>query len=77
MGVSSSNVTFAQVAPRVGLQPYNELQDIQTFDFHRSRVPTSLFKEIVMDRCHANASTVPLLSIGQRRQDRGSSLRCG
>jgi len=48
-GVSFSNVTYAQVAPHVGLEYWNELTDIETFELHRSRVPTDVFKSIVMD----------------------------
>ena len=47
--VNFSKVTYAQVAPLVGLQPSNQLQDIETFGIHRSRIPTDLFKSIVMD----------------------------
>ncbi|KAF8346122.1 hypothetical protein F5887DRAFT_1184819 [Amanita rubescens] len=44
-----SKVTYAKVAPLVGLHPWNQLGDIGTFDIHRSRIPTHLFKSIVMD----------------------------
>jgi hypothetical protein len=40
---------YAQSAPRVGLDPDLELQDIQTFEIHRSRIPTDLFQSIVTD----------------------------
>jgi hypothetical protein len=46
MRVSFSN---AEVAPLVGLDPHLELQDILTFEIHRSRIPTDLFKSIVVD----------------------------
>lgn len=49
MGVSFSEVTYAQAAPLVGLNPDLELQDISTFEIHRSRIPTDLFKSIVAD----------------------------
>lgn len=49
VGVSFSKVTYAEVAPLVGLQPWNELKDIEIFEIHRSRIPTNLFKSIVMD----------------------------
>jgi hypothetical protein len=35
---SFSKVTYAQVAPLVGLDPDLELQDISTFEIHRSRI---------------------------------------
>jgi hypothetical protein len=47
--VSLSKVTYAQVAPLVGLDPGNELSDIGTFEIHRSRIPTHLFRSIVID----------------------------
>lgn len=43
------NVTYAEIAPLVGLQPQMELQDIGTFEIHRSRIPTALFRSIIMD----------------------------
>jgi len=49
VGVSFSKVTYDDVAPHVGLQPWNELQDIETFRLHRSRIPTNVFKAIVTD----------------------------
>ncbi|KAF8622535.1 hypothetical protein AX15_006941 [Amanita polypyramis BW_CC] len=48
-GVSFSKVTYTQVAPFVGLDPDGELRDIGTFEIHRSRIPTHLFKLIVID----------------------------
>ncbi|KAF8313497.1 uncharacterized protein EI90DRAFT_2949824 [Cantharellus anzutake] len=44
-----SKVTYGDVAPLVGLEPGNALKDIGTFEIHRSRIPTDLFKSIVMD----------------------------
>jgi hypothetical protein len=41
--------TYMQVAPRVGLDPDRLMEDIGTFELHRSRLPTSLFETIVMD----------------------------
>jgi hypothetical protein len=37
------------MAPFVGLQRHLEMNDIETFDLHRSRIPTALFKSIVCD----------------------------
>ncbi|EDR01183.1 uncharacterized protein LACBIDRAFT_333536 [Laccaria bicolor S238N-H82] len=48
-GASFSKVTYARVAPLVGLVPGKELSDIGTFEIHRSRIPTQLFKSIVTD----------------------------
>jgi hypothetical protein len=45
----TSNITYAQAAPLVGLVPWYNLTDIQTFELHRSRIPTGLFKCIVKD----------------------------
>lgn len=49
IGVVSSKVTYAAVAPFVGLDPHGSLGDINTFEIHRSRIPTLLFKSIMMD----------------------------
>ncbi|KAF8224600.1 hypothetical protein L208DRAFT_1310410, partial [Tricholoma matsutake] len=49
IGVSFSKVTYAAVAPLVGLDPLRSLKDIRTFEIHRSRIPTHLFKSIVTD----------------------------
>ncbi|KAF8332067.1 uncharacterized protein EI90DRAFT_3123141 [Cantharellus anzutake] len=49
VGVGFSKVTYDDVAPLVGLEPWNALKDIGTFEIHRSRIPTDLFKSIVMD----------------------------
>ena len=43
------NATYMKVAPRVGLDPDRFMEDIGTFEVHRSRLPTSLFETIVMD----------------------------
>lgn len=48
-GFSLANVTYDQVAHHVGLQPWNELTDIQTFELHCSRIPTDVFRSIVID----------------------------
>jgi hypothetical protein len=37
------------ISPLCELQPSNQLQDIVTFEIHRSRIPTDLFESIVMD----------------------------
>lgn len=47
--VSFSKVTYNQMAPFVNLQPNEGLRDIITFELHRSRIPTTLFKSIVQD----------------------------
>ena len=49
MRASFSKVTYAQTAPLVGLDPDNRLGDIETFEIHRSRIPTHLFRSIVTD----------------------------
>ena len=48
-GVSFPKVTYEAVAPLVGLDAYKSLADIKTFEIHRSRIPTDLFKSVVMD----------------------------
>ena len=47
--VGFSEDTYAQVAPMVGLDHTHSLKDIGTFEIHRSRIPTHLFKSIMMD----------------------------
>ncbi|KAF8632531.1 hypothetical protein AX17_004817 [Amanita inopinata Kibby_2008] len=47
--VSFSRVKYHQVAPFVGLEPAKQLFDIGTFELHRSRIPTDLFKSIIKD----------------------------
>ena len=49
MHVSFSEVTYASIAPFVGLEPSRQMKDIKNFDLHRSRIPTALFKSIVQD----------------------------
>ena len=48
-GFSFSNAQYQHIAPFVGLDPNRNMHDIATFDLHRSRIPTSLFKSIVQD----------------------------
>ena len=45
----STKVTYAEMADRVGLREELALKDIQTFELHRSRISTKLFKSIIMD----------------------------
>ena len=47
--VSFSEVEYLDIAPRVGLKPTLQGRDMKTFDIHRARILTSLFKEIVED----------------------------
>ena len=49
MEVSFANVEYSSIADIVGLNPFQNLKDIGTFDLHRSRIPTHLFKSIVED----------------------------
>lgn len=43
------NVNFEDMAEFVELNPRLELDDIGTFNLHRSRIPTDLFRSIVED----------------------------
>jgi hypothetical protein len=47
--VSFSRVKFSDIARFVGLDRHAALRDIDTFELHRSRIPTALFKEMVKD----------------------------
>ena len=49
LGFSFFNAQYQHIAPFVGLDPNRNMHDIATFDLHRSRIPTSLFKSIVQD----------------------------
>jgi hypothetical protein len=49
LAVSFAQVKYEDVAPFVGLDPYRYLKDIGTFELHRSRIPTTLFKSIIQD----------------------------
>ena len=47
--VSFSRVKFSDIAHFVGLNHHAALHDIDTFELHQSRIPTSLFKVMVTD----------------------------
>jgi hypothetical protein len=49
LDVRFSKVAYRDIAPRVGLDPLLKGNDMQTFDIHRARIPTSLFKAMVED----------------------------
>jgi hypothetical protein len=49
LDVSFSRVTYENIAPFVGLAPWKEFADVDTFELQRSRIPTSLFKSIIDD----------------------------
>ena len=49
LNVSFSKVKYRDIAPRVGLDPTSGGRDMKTFEIHRARIPTSMFKEIVGD----------------------------
>jgi hypothetical protein len=49
LNISFSEVKYKDIAPSVGLDPLWIFYDAPLFDLHRSRIPTSLFKEIVED----------------------------
>jgi hypothetical protein len=66
-----SDITYAQapVAPLVGLKPRYNLQVTQTFELHRSRIPTSLFKSIVEEM------DVTLMQFGPLFEHEGEEAR--
>jgi hypothetical protein len=68
-GVSFSKVTFDEVARLVELDPDKELTDIGTFEIHRSRIPTDLFKSIVTDM------DIMLIQYGAPREHRTEEAR--
>ena len=47
--VSSSKVKYCRMAPLVGLDPSQGLQDAPTMKMHRARIPNFLFKRIITD----------------------------
>ena len=49
LNISFFKLRYRDIAHRVGLDPTLGGRDMKTFDIHRARIPTSLFKEIVQD----------------------------
>lgn len=49
LNVSFSKVKYHDIALRIGLDSGLGGDDMQTFDIHRARIPTSLCKQIVED----------------------------
>ncbi|KAF8310918.1 uncharacterized protein EI90DRAFT_2870327, partial [Cantharellus anzutake] len=49
LDVSFSGVKYNEIALFVGLDPFRFLKDIETFELHRSRIPTNLLRSIVED----------------------------
>jgi len=49
LSVSFSHVVYSDIAPFVGLDHTRRMKDIETFELHRSRIPTALFKSIAQD----------------------------
>ncbi|KAF8341292.1 uncharacterized protein EI90DRAFT_3033386 [Cantharellus anzutake] len=49
LDASFSGVKYNRIAPFVGLDPLRFLRDIETFELHRSRIPTNLLRSIVED----------------------------
>ena len=47
--MSFAKVKYHSIAEFVGLDPARMLNDIGTFELHRSRIPTRIFKSIVED----------------------------
>jgi hypothetical protein len=47
--VSFSKVEYEDIADFVGLDSVYQFEDAPTFQLHRSRIPTGLFKRIVED----------------------------
>ncbi|KAH9068513.1 hypothetical protein EDB83DRAFT_2586991, partial [Lactarius deliciosus] len=49
LNINLSNVEYLDVAQIVGLEPLWSFSDAPSFDLHRSRIPTALFRNIVAD----------------------------
>jgi len=47
--MSFSNVKYKEMASFVGLDPWHQFSDVETFDLHRARIPDALFKDILQD----------------------------
>ena len=47
MNVSFSNIQYESIAEFVGLDPVYAFMDAPTFELHRSRIPTALFRKII------------------------------
>ncbi|KAM6493220.1 hypothetical protein JOM56_011354 [Amanita muscaria] len=49
LNIGFSNIKYLDIAPFVGLDPLWNLSDAPLFHLRRSRIPTALFRDIVMD----------------------------
>ncbi|KAH9002125.1 hypothetical protein EDB86DRAFT_2901409 [Lactarius hatsudake] len=49
LNVSFSDVTYEDIASFVGLDHVLRFTDVTMFELHRSRIPTTLFRDIVLD----------------------------
>ena len=77
MNISFSNVLYKDIAPLLGLNPLAIFFDVPLFDLHRSRIPTTLFKDIVkdMDILFMQFGTlVPTLMQGRLSEDARSRV---
>lgn len=47
--LTEEGLEYKDVAPFVGLDPVRKLGDAPSFDLHRSRIPSALFRSTLMD----------------------------
>jgi len=47
LNISFSNVKYVDIAPKVGLKPFLEGEDIPTFPMYRARLTNDVFKRII------------------------------
>ncbi|KAH8984533.1 hypothetical protein EDB86DRAFT_140048 [Lactarius hatsudake] len=69
LDVSFSNVEYKDIVPFVGLDHVLRFTDASSFDLRRSRIPTSLFRDIVLDM------DVLLIPYGNLEQHSGEETR--
>jgi hypothetical protein len=49
LNINFSTISYHDIARMVGLDPLSAGKDMSTFEIHRARIPTSLFKLIIGD----------------------------
>ncbi|KAI9444986.1 hypothetical protein H4582DRAFT_871001 [Lactarius indigo] len=69
LNINFSNVKYRDVAPFVGLDRIRHFYDAPSFDLCRSRIPTALFKDVVMEM------DVPLFQYGTLRNHNTEETR--
>jgi hypothetical protein len=69
LNVNFSKVPYGDIASQFGLDPLLEGADMKTFEIHRARIPTSMFKAIMED------VSVIMEQYGERVGDQNAEAR--